>query len=118
VKNALLPPCFTGFPGAVLLVSPDDRVIGSNGRLEVELGRAVIDDRFSSMLDGEACGATWARARDGAQREAFVCDLVVSSGTARGERHPVSVMWDSDAEAWSRKSHGFPRRGRLRRSSE
>ena len=51
-----LPACFDGFPGAVLHLSPGGRVIESNGHLERELGKPVVGERFSEIIDAESCG--------------------------------------------------------------
>ena len=56
-----LPACFDGFPGAVLHLSPGGRVIESNGHLERELGKPVVGERFSEIIDAESCGEKWDR---------------------------------------------------------
>jgi len=46
-----LGPCFAAFPGAVMHLSPGGRVMESNGQLERELGKAIIGERFSEIID-------------------------------------------------------------------
>ena len=94
-----LPSCFAGFPGAVLHLSPGGRVMDSNGHLERELGRPVIGERFSEILDAESCGTKWNRvlAATSSTGTASTCELVLANGETILEPKPFSVLWDAES---------------------
>jgi len=93
-----LSPCFVGFPGAVLHLSPDGRVMESNGRLERELGRVLIGERFSDVIDAESCGNKWDRVLAAASSTGATstCELVLANGDEVLEPRSFSVLWDAD----------------------
>jgi signal transduction histidine kinase len=93
-----LSPCFAGFPGAVLHLSPGGRVIESNGRLERELGRVLIGERFSDVIDAESCGEKWDRVLAAAPSTGATstCELVLANGDEVLEPRSFSVLWDAD----------------------
>lgn len=94
-----LPSCFAGFPGAVLHLSLDGRVVESNGRLERELGKAIIGEPFTQIIDAESCGEKWGRilASTRATGTAATCELVLANGETILEPKPFSVLWDAES---------------------
>ena len=94
-----LSPCFAGFPGAVLHLSPGGRVIDSNGYLERELGKPVIGERFAQIIDTESCGEKWNRvlAATSSTGAASTCELVLATGETILEPKTFSVLWDAEA---------------------
>jgi signal transduction histidine kinase len=94
-----LSPCFAGFPGAVLHLSPGGRVIESNGRLERELGKTVIGERFSEIIDTDSCGEKWNRvlAATSSTGTATTCELVLASGDTMLEPKTFSALWDAES---------------------
>jgi signal transduction histidine kinase len=97
---AHLSPCFAGFPGAVLHLSPGGRVIESNGYLERELGRAVVGERFAQIIDADSCGDKWNRALAAASSTgaASTCELVLANGDTMLEPKAFSVLWDAESQ--------------------
>ena len=95
-----LPACFDGFPGAVLHLSPGGRVIESNGHLERELGKPVVGERFSEIIDAESCGEKWDRVLAAASSTGApsTCELVLGKGETMLEPKAFSVLWDAE---WS-----------------
>ena len=93
-----LPPCFAGFPGAVLQLSPGGRVIESNGNLERELGKPVIGEWFSQFIDAESCGEKWNRVLAAAPSTgaASACELVLAKNETMLEPKAFSVLWDAE----------------------
>ena len=94
-----LPACFAGFPGAVLHLSPGGRVIESNGHLERELGKPVVGERFSEILDAESCGEKWNRVLAAASSTGApsMCELVLAKGETMLEPKTFSVLWDAES---------------------
>jgi len=93
-----LPACFAGFPGAVLHLSPDGRVIESNGHLEREFGKPVVGERFSEIIDAESCGEKWNRVLAAASSTGApsTCELVLAKGETMLEPKAFSVLWDAE----------------------
>jgi signal transduction histidine kinase len=94
-----LPACFAGFPGAVLHLSPGGRVIESNGHLERELGKPVVGERFSEIIDAESCGEKWDRVLAAASSTGApsTCELVLGKGETMLEPKAFSVLWDAES---------------------
>jgi len=94
-----LPACFDGFPGAVLHLSPGGRVIESNGHLERELGKPVVGERFSEIIDAESCGEKWDRVLAAASSTGApsTCELVLGKGETMLEPKAFSVLWDAES---------------------
>jgi signal transduction histidine kinase len=90
--------CFAGFPGAVLHLSPSGRVIESDGRLERELGRGLIGERLSDVIDADSCGDKWDRVLAAASStgSTSTCELVLTNGDEVLEPRSFSVLWDAD----------------------
>jgi signal transduction histidine kinase len=98
-----LAPCLAGFPAAVLHLSPGGRILDSNGRLERELGKRVIGERFFSLIDAESCGEKWNRvlAAAASTGAGSTCELVLMNGEVMLEPKSFSVLWDADSSvAW------------------
>ena len=91
--------CLTGFPAAVLHLSPGGRVIDSNGRLERELGKAVVGERFAEITDAESSGEKWNRVLAAASSTgaASTCELVLANGDVILEPKSFSVLLDADS---------------------
>ena len=94
-----LAPCLAGFPAAVLHFSPGGMILDSNGRLERELGKRVIGERFFSLIDAESCGEKWNRVLAAAASTgvASTCELVLTNGEVMLEPKAFSVLWDADS---------------------
>ena len=94
-----LAPCFAAFPGAVMHLSPGGRVMESNGQLERELGKAIIGERFSEIIDAESCGEKWDRvlAAVSLTGATSTCELVLANGDVMLEPKAFSVLWDADS---------------------
>jgi len=94
-----LPACFDGFPSAVLHLSPGGRVIESNGHLERELGKPVVGERFSEIIDAESCGEKWDRVLAAASSTGApsTCELVLGKGETMLEPKAFSVLWDAES---------------------
>jgi signal transduction histidine kinase len=94
-----LPSCFAGFPGAVLHLSPGGRVIESNGHLERELGKALIGESFSDIIDFESSGQKWDRILASARATGTPanCELVLANGDTMLEPKPFAVLWDAES---------------------
>jgi signal transduction histidine kinase len=94
-----LAPCLAGFPAAVMHLSPGGRVIESNGQLERELGKPVIGERFSDLIDAESCGEKWNRVLAAASSTggAGTCELVLANGDVMLEPKSFSVLRDADS---------------------
>jgi signal transduction histidine kinase len=80
-------------------LSPAGRVIESNGQLERELGRPVIGERFSDLIDAESCGEKWNRVLAAASSTggAGTCELVLANGDGMLEPKSFSVLRDADS---------------------
>ena len=91
--------CFAGFPAVVMHLSRDGRVIESNGQLERELGKTVIGERFSELIDTESSGEKWDRvlAAVSSTAAASACELVLANGDMMLEPKSFSVLWDADS---------------------
>ena len=94
-----LPSCFAGFPGAVLHLSPGGRVIESNGQLERELGKSVIGEAFSDLIDSESCGEKWGRILASARAGSApaICELILANGETLLEPKAFSLLWDAES---------------------
>ena len=93
-----LPSCFGGFPGVVALVTADGTVLESNGRLEAELGRAIVGAPFADLLDSASCGDKWRRllAAASGPNAAQNGELVFARSDAVTEPRSFSLLGDGD----------------------
>ena len=96
-----LAPCLAGFPAAVMHVSPDGRVLESNGQLEREIGKSVVGERFSDVLDAESSAEKWNRVLTAVSSTgaAASCELVLTSGDMALEPKLFSLLWDAESSA-------------------
>lgn len=116
---APLPACFRRYPGAVLQCSPEGVVLGSNGRLERELGMELVGRPFAAVLDADSCADKWARilveapaATDG---EDQVWELVLRGSGTLPEPRSFSALWDADSGSlWVLEHPRDPRMDGLR----
>ena len=98
--NVRLPACFAALPGAVLYLAPDGTVLESNGRLERDLGRAIVGQPFASLLDTASCGEKWERvlAEVGEPNAKSTYELVLDGSGTASEPRRFSVLRDGDAD--------------------
>ena len=66
----------TQWPGVVLQLAPNGDVVASNGRLEAQLGGAVIGRNVTSLLDADSSHAKWARIADDADAISKTWELI------------------------------------------
>jgi hypothetical protein len=114
-----LPTCFRRFPGAVLQLSPEGVVLGSNGRLERELGRSLMGRPFAEVLDPDSSARKWARILADApglpDEENAAWELILRGVDTLPEPRPFSVLWDAEAEViWLLEHRPDPRLDTLR----
>ena len=86
-----------GFPGVVCTVAADGTVLDSNGRLEREVGRAVVGTPFAAVVDVDASGAKWERllAATGAADGATTWELVLAGDGTPTEPRAFSALRDT-----------------------
>jgi signal transduction histidine kinase len=98
--NIRLPACFAAFPGAVLHLASDGTVLESNGRIERELGRAIVGQSFGSVLDTASCGEKWERVLAGAgePNAKSTYELMLDGSGTASEPRRFSVLRDDDAD--------------------
>ena len=111
-----LPACLRGFAGAALELALDGIVIGSNGRLDGELGIALIGRRFSELLDAGSSQEKWQRALAAPSELAAggTWELVLRGENTLPDPRTFSVLWNEEAETlWLLEHPRDDRRDRL-----
>lgn len=88
--------CLRGFPGAVVEVARDGRVVDSNGKLEGLLGHPVVGQPFVDVLDPTS-RAKWARllARESDSAVTQTCELVLE-GRESLELRTFAAVWGNE----------------------
>ena len=109
------------FPGAVLLLSTDGRVVDSNERLEAELGRALVGTYFADALDVDSSREKWQRvlasvASDARRVANTSFEVVLAGSVSLPEPREFSALFDAESENIYLVEH--PRDPRLDRMRE
>jgi signal transduction histidine kinase len=109
---------FRRFPGAVIRLSPDGTVLGTNGRLERELGLEISGRPFAELLDPESSLGKWHRALAAVPRltdDEAVVELILKGSDTLPEPRAFTVLWDEEASSvWLLEHRADPRLDGLR----
>ena len=93
-----LPGALRGYPGAALALASDGRIVDSNGRLEEELGVAIVGRPFAELLDADSSLGKWERLLGAAGAgPPSVWELTLAGGATIPEPRAFSVLRDDDA---------------------
>jgi signal transduction histidine kinase len=109
---------FHRFPGAVIGLSPEGIVVGTNGRLERELGLEMTGRSFSELLDPESSGNKWDDALAAVPLltdDDAVVELILKGSDTLPEPRAFTVLWDGEARVvWLLEHRPDPRLDSLR----
>ena len=110
------------FPGALLLLSADGRVLDSNGKLERAVGRSsLVGTDFTDVLDVDSSREKWQRVLNGVARgpgrvASTSVELVLAGNDSLPEPREFSVLFDVESDTIYLVEH--PRDPRLDRMRE
>jgi signal transduction histidine kinase len=109
---------FRRFPGAVIRLSPEGTVLGTNGRLERELGLEMTGRPFAELLDPESSARKWHEALAAVPRltdDDAVLELILKGSDTLPEPRAFTVLWEEEAGAvWLLEHRPDPRLDGLR----
>jgi signal transduction histidine kinase len=104
---------FHRFPGAVIRLSPEGIVTGTNGRLERELGLELTGRSFAELLDPESSAVKWDHALAAVPRltdDDAVVELILKGSDTLPEPRAFTVLWDDEARGvWLLENRPDPR---------
>ena len=114
-----IPACFRHYPGVVLQLAPDGRVVDSNGVLDAQLARPIGGCSFGDLLDPASSGAKLDRLLELAIREPreheSEWELVLAGSDSLAEPRTFTVLRDTEAQVlWLIEQRRDPRLDDLR----
>ena len=89
-----------GWPGVVLHVSEDARVVATNGRLDLLLGTDVVGRRVTELLDRDSSLRKWERIAEGAVLAEGTWELIFCAADRVLETGAYSVVRVGDGQGW------------------